>query len=70
MPRVFDKEWYEKQLHDQPPNYYKMTVAEFGGFLSNDDDFCLSLAAAYNYGFRRGRNFERNALRRRETGKT
>ena len=66
MPRVYNKEWFEKQLHDYPPDRYKMTVAELGGFLLNNDDISFTLAASYNYGFRCGRNYERNA---RKTGK-
>ena len=68
MPRVYDKEWFEKHLLDKPPAHYNMTVVELIGFISNNDDICYTLAAAYNYGFRRGRNYERNALKK--TGKT
>ena len=69
MPRVYDDKWFEKQLHDHPPGHYKITVSELSGLLVNSSDVCFALAASYNYGFRRGRNCERNALKRKKAGK-
>ncbi len=66
MPRIYDENWFEKLLHDHPPEHYRLTIAEVIGLLCNSGDICYTLAACYNCGFRRGRNFERNAGKKRQ----
>lgn len=68
MPRVYDDKWFEKQLNDYPPEHYRMTFAELAGILFNSDDICFTMAACYNYGFRRGRNYEKNTGKRKRGG--
>ncbi len=65
MPRTYDDEWVKKWLDKWPPECYKMTVFEAAGFLGYGKGVLHALAACCNYGFRRGRNFERNNAKRK-----
>ena len=69
MPRTYDDEWVKKQLDAWPPDGYTLTIPEVVGFLGYGEDVCFALAACYNYGFQRGRNFERNAAKRKRSGR-
>lgn len=59
MPRTYDEAWVEKQLHDSPPKGYKLQMFEFFAFLDYKNDITYAMTACYNYGFQRGRKFER-----------
>lgn len=63
MPRTYDEAWAEKRLNDFPPNGYKLLMPEFFAFLAYKNDIVYAMTACYNYGFRRGRNYERNRRR-------
>ena len=69
MPRTYDDEWVKKWLEEWPPEHYKMTVIEAAGFLEYGPGVLFALTASYNYGFQRGRNYEKNAARRRRSGR-
>ncbi len=60
MPRTYDDAWVEKQLHDAPPRGYKLLITELFAFLDYKNDLTNAMTACYNYGFRRGRRYERN----------
>lgn len=60
MPREYDDAWVKKQLDDQPPRGYKLLVTQVMSFLAYRGDVTYAMTACYNYGFRRGRNYEKN----------
>ena len=62
MPRIYDDAWVEKQLHDSLPRGYKLLITELFAFLDYKNDVTYAMTACYNYGFRRGRNYERNRV--------
>ena len=56
-------EWVKRELENSPPARYDITVTQmidFKDLYTETGDFFSALAAAYNYGFKRGRNCERN----------
>ena len=59
MPRTYDDAWVEEQLGDKPPKGYGLVMNEVFAFLLYGKDAAYAIAACYNYGFRRGRNYER-----------
>lgn len=69
MPRIYDNEWVKKWLDEWPPGRYKITVFEAVGFLGYGEGVLYALAACCNYGFQRGRNFEKNAAKRKRSGR-
>ena len=62
MSKHRDETWTEKMLGSLPPAGYRMTLAE-GWALANMSDPLYSVSAAFNYGFKRGQNYERNKSR-------
>ncbi len=67
MSRALDDAWVKTQLDANPPGRYKLLVTELFAFLGYRNDICIAMAACYNYGFRRGRNFERKERRSKDT---
>ena len=68
MSKHHDEAWAEEMRDSIPPAGYRMTLAE-GGVLVNMGDPFYSVAAAYNYGFKRGQKYERNKFRPTAPGK-
>ncbi len=62
MRKKHDEAWAEEMRDAMPPAGYRMTLAE-GCTLAYMEDCLFSVSAAYNYGFRRGRNYERARAR-------
>lgn len=62
MRKNHDEIWAEEMRDAKPPAGYRMTLTEACA-LANLSDILISVSAAYNYGFRRGRNCERNRVR-------
>ncbi len=62
MPKIRDEAWAEEMLKSVPPKGYGMTMAE-GFALLDMSAPVYSIAAAYNYGFKRGQNYARSASR-------
>ena len=62
MTKIHNEAWAEEMLKSLPPKGYGMTIAE-GCALSGMADRVKAVAAAYNYGFKRGQNYERNKSR-------
>lgn len=60
MPRIYDDAWVKKQLDDKPPRGYKLLVSQVMSFLAYKEDITCAMSACYNYGFHRGREYEKN----------
>ena len=58
MRKKLDETWAEEMRRSTPPVGYRMTLEE-GWALMNMGDPLYLAAAAYNYGFKRGQNYER-----------
>ncbi len=62
MSKQRDEAWAEEMRKRVLPAGYKMTLMEGWAMLDLGDPL-HSVAAAYNYGFERGQNYERNRSR-------
>ncbi len=62
MKKTHNEIWAEEMKNRKPPAAYRMTLAEACA-LAYMEDCLFSVSAAYNYGFQRGRNYERNRAR-------
>ena len=53
-------DWAQEQKHATPPGHYALSLKEAVLFMAMDSPFC-QVVAAYNYGFKRGRIYEKKA---------
>lgn len=64
MYKHHNAEWAEEMKRKMPPVRYSLTLAETIELMRMDDPL-YSVTAAYNYGFQRGRNYEKNLSKNR-----
>lgn len=63
MSKIHDEAWAEEMLNSPPPKGYGMNIAE-GIALMDISDPVYAIAAAYNYGFIRGQQYEKAQARK------
>ena len=62
MQKQRDANWAYEMFKQRPPARYSPTMVEAMALASMADPI-EAVAAAYNYGFKRGQNYERNKAR-------
>ncbi len=65
---AYDNKWVLSWFNTQPPDSYALRTREMIAFYLCGDLY-MSCAAAYNYGFQRGQNFEKNRVKRKNNRK-
>lgn len=64
MRKHHNAEWAEEMRGKMPPGRYSLTLAEALELMGMDDQLSR-VTAAYNYGFQRGRNYEKSLSKNR-----
>ncbi len=68
MSKSVNEAWFEKYLNARPPQRYDLMLDELFALKSYFKDEVQMMSFLYNYGFSRGRNYQR-ALARKKTDK-
>lgn len=68
MEEMTTATWIEAARHDHPESRYEISIGryyELAEYYRITRDLLEVICAAYNYGFKRGRNYEKNKRRKK-----